>query len=193
MRDPRDQIVDRINRLQNMRDQMRELTGDDTISFREGGIVSIGGEGGIILGGTDARAYAEPVATGVPPKANPPGTRSVMDCMADEGDFTVHGDYDTTFFTSLGMQPKKFYRLQVLRSADGFGVAMNYGRQGEPGKAGFLGRPTKPTPSNNSRRNSDPRQVIIGATAPSFLTQANTSFSRPMRVAVAVIQPAVEL
>ena len=120
---------------------MRELTGDDTISFREGGIVSIGGEGGIILGGTDARAYAEPVATGVPPKANPPGTRSVMDCMADEGDFTVHGDYDTTFFTSLGMQPKKFYRLQVLRSADGFGVAMNYGRQGEPGKADFFRAP----------------------------------------------------
>jgi hypothetical protein len=61
MQPARHQIEDRIQWLKEEKRQARQLFGSDKIKFREeDGVVSIGGQGGKIIGGTDASRYLEP-------------------------------------------------------------------------------------------------------------------------------------
>jgi NAD-dependent DNA ligase len=61
MKPPREQVNDRLAVFDAQKRQARERCGDDTIRYRESdGVISIGGAGGLIIGGTDASAYVEP-------------------------------------------------------------------------------------------------------------------------------------
>ena len=61
LKPPRQQVQDRLEIFKKQKQQARDKTGDDVVRCRKSdGVITIGGDGWIIIGGTDANAYLEP-------------------------------------------------------------------------------------------------------------------------------------
>eukprot|EP01046_Picozoa_sp_COSAG06_P045620 COSAG06_NODE_6334_length_2979_cov_6.013194_4_plen_605_part_00 len=60
MKPPQAHVRERLEIFNSQKQQAREQYGDDTVNCSESGVVSIGGPGGTMIGGTDAKLYDEP-------------------------------------------------------------------------------------------------------------------------------------